>query len=361
MSNDIIFAHGLSCQRYFCQESSCRELSCREQKDCTSLKISIFKHYKTTELVKYSIFIFFIFLSFLSCHNKPSDQTKSSSQVESKSIQGYSLTGAPLISLPPANKVLSDFEKYKNAYRSDTTQVDLLIWYGRFAAYTGDYLKAIDIYSNGINRFPDDARLYRHRGHRYISIRRFDEAISDLEKAAQLIEGTENEIEPDGMPNAQNIPVSTLHGNIWYHLGLAYYLKQDFPNALRAYENCLASGSKPDNIVSATHWLYMIARRMGDTEKANSYLEPIEESMPIIENMSYHRNCLFYKGLISEEELMSFDGAFSAVDATRYALGNWHYYNGNLEKARDIYMGMLESKAWNSFGYIAAEADLKNM
>ncbi len=68
-------------------------------------------------------------------------------------------------------------------------------------------------------------------------IREFDRAIQDFEKAATLIEGTEDKIEPDGLPNAQNIPVSTLHTNIWYHLGLAYYLQHDLENALRRRHN----------------------------------------------------------------------------------------------------------------------------
>lgn len=305
--------------------------------------------------------IFFLFIFISSCIQKPSDQNKSVHENTSPNIQGYSLTGQPLVPAPPSEKVLTDFEKHKNNYLADTSNADNLIWYGRFAAYKGDYKEAIDIFSAGTRRFPADARFYRHRGHRYISIRKFNQAITDLEKAAQLIEGTQNEIEPDGMPNAQNIPVSTLHGNIWYHLGLAYYLIHDFPNALRAYENCFASGSNDDNIVSSTHWLYMIARRMGDTDKANSYLTPISESMEIIENMSYHRNCLFYKGTITQEELVGFEGAYSAVDATKYAIGNWHYYNGNHDKAKKIYTEMVAEKGWNSFGYIAAEADLKVM
>lgn len=307
--------------------------------------------------VRYQI-IFFIFIFLFSCEQKSSDQNEDLNKKTALNIQGYSLTGQPLISAPPSEKVLADFEKHKNNYFSDTSNADNLIWYGRFAAYKGDYIAAIDIFSEGIRRFPSDARFYRHRGHRYISIRKFDLAISDLEKAAQLIEGTQNEIEPDGMPNAQNIPVSTLHGNVWYHLGLAYYLKHDFPNALRAYENCFAAGSNSDNIVSSTHWLYMIAQRMGEPDKANVYLEPITGSMDIIENMSYHRNCLFYKGIITEEELLGFEGAASAVDATRYAIGNWHYYNGNHDKAKTIYSEMVAEKGWNSFGYIAAEADL---
>jgi tetratricopeptide (TPR) repeat protein len=62
-------------------------------------------------------------------------------------------------------------------------------------AYTGDFRGAVEIYSEGIEKFPHDDRMYRHRGHRYISIREFDRAIADLEQAAKLIEGKENETE----------------------------------------------------------------------------------------------------------------------------------------------------------------------
>ena len=40
-------------------------------------------------------------------------------------------------------------------------------------------------YTEGIEKFPQDARFYRHRGHRYISIREFDRAIRDFEHAAR--------------------------------------------------------------------------------------------------------------------------------------------------------------------------------
>ncbi len=78
--------------------------------------------------------------------------------------------------------------------------------------------------------------MYRHRGHRYITLREFDKAIADFNKAVELIEGTDDIVEPDGAPNAAGIPTSTLHTNIWYHLGLAHYLKGDFAAALLAYE-----------------------------------------------------------------------------------------------------------------------------
>ena len=126
--------------------------------------------------------------------------------------------------------------------------------FGRFTAYSGNYDEAIEVFARGIQQFPLDPRMRRHRGHRLITVRKFDEAIKELEAAAGMIKDKKNEIEPDGMPNEKNIPVSTLHGNIWYHLGLAYYLKQDFNNALRAYEQCLAVSTNADNVVSSTHW-----------------------------------------------------------------------------------------------------------
>jgi len=265
-----------------------------------------------------------------------------------------SLDGRELYASEPDSALMARYDVRRQAYEAAPESADALIWYGRFAAYAGEYDKAIALYSEGIERFPDDARFYRHRGHRYISIRELDRAIVDLEKASDLIEGTENEIEPDGMPNAQGIPVSTLHGNIYYHLGLAYYLKQDMRSSLRAYKKSLASGLYPDNIVSNTHWLYMIHRRLGDEEAAASVLEPITADMEIVENHAYHHLTLFYKGLMSEEELTG-DG--SAGDAIRYGVANWHYENHDVETARTHLRSLLDEGAWASFGYIAAESD----
>lgn len=272
--------------------------------------------------------------------------------------QAMSLTGQALYSPAPGDEVLERLAVARNDYESNPDNADNIIWYGRRTAYAGDYRGAIEIFSEGIDKFPDDARMYRHRGHRYISIREFDRAISDLERAATLIEGTENEIEPDGLPNALNIPVSSLHGNIWYHLGLAYYLKQDWPNAYRAYENGFNAGRNDDNRVSTTHWLYMIKRRMGDAEGAAKVLDVISTDMDVIENMSYHNLCLLYKGEKSAEELLG-DGEDSAAGAAVvYGVGNWYFYNGDEARSQKVLTKLLASDSWSAFGFIAAEADL---
>ena len=263
-----------------------------------------------------------------------------------------------LVSPAPSEGVLERLATARGDYESDPDNPDNIIWYGRRAAYAGDYRGAIEIFSEGIEKFPEDARMYRHRGHRYISIREFDRAIADLEKAAELIEGTENETEPDGLPNALNIPVSSLHGNVWYHLGLAYYLKQDWDNAYRAYRNGFDAGRNDDNRVSTTHWLYMISCRKGDEVAAAAALDNISADMNVIENMSYHSLDLFYKGEITLDALLGGDDGSSAGAAILYGAANWHYCDGQTGKADEMLRGMLESPGWASFGYIAAEADL---
>lgn len=272
--------------------------------------------------------------------------------------QAISLNGVALYPGEASEAVVRNLAEARANYESDPNDADNIIWYGRRKAYTGDYRGAIETFSEGIAKFPRDARMYRHRGHRYITIREFDRAVEDLERAATLIEGTENETEPDGAPNPLGIPVSSLHGNIWYHLGLAYYLKHDWPNALRAYDAGFAAGRNDDNRVSTTHWRYMILRRMGREEDAAAVLDVISEDMEIIENMSYHSLCLFYKGLLSYDELVSGNEDSPAGAAVLYGAANWQLYAGDADQGYTLMKELTSTASWAGFGFIAAEADL---
>jgi len=275
----------------------------------------------------------------------------------SDSAQAISLLGDTLYPNSPYENVLVKYDSAKLNYEASPNDADKLIWYGRWAGYKGDFRKAIEIFTVGTTMFPDDARMYRHRGHRYISIREFDRAIADLEKAATLIEGKKDEMEPDGQPNAQNIPVSSLHSNIWYHLGLAYYLKNDLSKALPVYERAVKESENDDKLVSTTHWLYMVYRMMGNDSAAKRILTPIKTEMNIIENNAYQKLCLLYKGSLSVDSVMMVNGSVTSNDAIAYGVANWYRYNGETEKAKKLYEQILQGKVWASFGYIAAEAD----
>ncbi|MEO8449118.1 MAG: tetratricopeptide repeat protein [Gemmatimonadota bacterium] len=244
------------------------------------------------------------------------------------------------------------------AYRNTPNDPDSIIWLGRRTAYLGRFREAIDIYSKGIARHPTDARLYRHRGHRYLTVRKIDRAIADFSKAAELTSGKPDEVEPDGLPNARNIPVGTLQSNIRYHLGLGHYLKGHFDEAAKWFRRDVDAAVNPDMVVASSHWLYMALRRLGRTGEAEAVLAPISRDMPIIENGSYHRLLLFYKGELTAEQLAG-SGAGDLEDVTvSYGLGNWNLYSGRISEARRILARILASDQWPAFGYLAAEAEV---
>jgi alpha-L-fucosidase len=274
-----------------------------------------------------------------------------------KPIQALSPLGREFYSQDPNETALQKYAVATADYQKNPQNPDALLWYGRRTAYLGKYREAIEIYSQGLENFPYDARFLRHRGHRFISVREHDKAIQDFEAAAALIQGTEDTVEPDGMPNALNIPISSLHSNIWYHLGLAYYLKNDMDNALRAHLQGIKVSHNNDKLVSTTHWLYMILRRLGREEEAREALDPIRKDLEVIENTAYHRLCLFYKGELSLEDLT--DSKFSSMenDAVAYGVGNWYLTNDDREQAKAVFQKILRKDGWASFGYIAAESD----
>ncbi|NIM51250.1 MAG: hypothetical protein GTN62_15020 [Gemmatimonadales bacterium] len=278
--------------------------------------------------------------------------------------EAISLLGDTLSPPPLAPDVRQERERRlaeaQAAYNATPEVADSIIWLGRRLAYLGHYREAIETYTAGIALHPDDARLYRHRGHRYITTRRLDAAIEDLVRATQLVAGQPDQVEPDGLPNERGIPTSTLQSNIWYHLGLAHYLKGDLARAASSYRMCLDFSNNPDMLVATSHWLYMTLRRLGQSQDAAAVLTPIDAGMDIIENHSYHRLLLMYKGEISPDSLLAEAASGDALaNATvAYGVGNWHLYNGRAEEAHQIFRQILEGSQWAAFGYVAAEAEL---
>jgi tetratricopeptide (TPR) repeat protein len=299
---------------------------------------------------------YFLLLLSWSCTSEPASQVPSDDHSKDSS---FTTPLGKTFQIPqPSEKLVTQYEEARAEYNAHPDDVEALIWYGRRTAYLGQYRQAIEIFSEGIRKFPDEPRLYRHRGHRYISIRNYDKAISDLEKAAELIEGTPDQIEPDGMPNAMNIPVSSLHGNIWYHLGLAYYLTHQDEKAYSAYLRCRETGNHYDNIVSSTHWLYMIQQRLGNPSKADSLLAPIHADSTVIENQSYADLCRMYKGWLPADSLIQDGPGSPSNDAVRYGVANWYLYQGDTVQAKQMMKALVDETAFSSFGYLAAESDL---
>ena len=278
--------------------------------------------------------------------------------------EATSLSGRPLvrIELPDRQKLEANLTQAEQNLAATPNDPDAIIWVGRRLGYLWRYQDAIAMFSKGIAQHPDNPRMYRHRGHRYITVRQFDRAIADLEKAAALIKGMPDEIEPDGQPNAAGKPRSTLHFNIWYHLGLAYFLKGDYEKAVNAYNECMKVSHNDDAVTATSDWLWMTLMRLNRKADAARVLESITPKMDILENGSYHRRLLMYKGLEKPEALLDPANADGLTLATQgYGVGNYYLVSGAVDRARETFAKVVAGPNWSAFGYIAAENDLQKL
>jgi tetratricopeptide (TPR) repeat protein len=259
---------------------------------------------------------------------------------------------------------MAEFQDAEVALETDPEDVDGLIWMGRRTAYLGRYRDAIDIFSYALTLHPDDARLSRHRGHRYLTVRELDNAIADFRRGAALTEGRPDEVEPDGQPNALGIPTSTLQFNIWYHLGLAYYAKGDFEAAADAYASCAAVSVHPDSEVATAYWRVMTLKRLGRTAEADEILAGFTGDEDVVESGGYLDLLLLHKGERSAEDLIGPAGDDATLGSTTagYGVGMWYLLKGDGDEARRIFNRVLSGRdQWAAFGYLAAESELARM
>lgn len=247
------------------------------------------------------------------------------------------------------------------AWENTPTDVDSIIWYGRRVGYTGAFGDAVAIYSEGLRHHPDEPRLLRHRGHRYISLREFPNAIADLERARGLVAGKADEVEPDGQPNARGIPTSTLHSNIRYHLALAHYVTGDFAAALPVWREDAELAKNLDHRVAATYWWVLTLGQLGRHAEARATLAPILADWDIIENGSYHRLLLWMKGDLAEAELLPDSASALERQTIGNGIGQWHRANGRMDEARRAFDAVLATGPSASFGFIAAEQAVRGM
>ncbi len=297
------------------------------------------------------------------------------SPVSGTPVEATSLLGRPLLqpTFSESRRELleANLQSARDLLEEEPDSEDAIVWVGRRLAYLGRYREAIETYSAGLASHPESFRLLRHRGHRYITLRRFDDAVRDLGRAAELMAGHPVEVEEDGIPNRLGVPLSNTQFNVWYHLGLAHYLLGDFESALEAYRRCLAVSDNPDLLVATTDWMYMTLQRLGRATEAEALLEPITDDLEIIENVSYFKRLKLYRGALQPEQLLSQQSPDSppadpdsAEDpalelATQgYGVGHWYWLTGQREEAISIFESVLEGSSWAAFGYIAAEAEL---
>jgi tetratricopeptide (TPR) repeat protein len=261
---------------------------------------------------------------------------------------------------------------------------------GRLKAYLNKFQESLDTFSEGIERNPDSPHLYRHRAHRWITLRDFDRAISDFERAIELVAGQPDEIEfyqpeveqdiaalilgrpgdvrpervaitPEVLEEMKDTYKSTLHSSIWYHYALAFYLKGDFDRAAREFASAFEKSVDDDMLAASGDWLYMSLRRSGQHGEAADLLARIDSGLHIVEP-SYYRRLLLYKGEATPEQLLDpASGDHQALVTQGYGVANWYWYNDRQDEAISTMQKIISIGRSAAFGHIAAEADLARL
>jgi tetratricopeptide (TPR) repeat protein len=227
------------------------------------------------------------------------------------------------------------------ALAADPGNVDLVIRLGAAQAAVRQYREAIATYTRGLATQPDNALLYRYRGHRYISVRELDSALADLERGNRL---------------------DTTNYDIWYHLGVARYVRGDFAGASDAFARAQRMAPNANEIAGSTDWLWMSLSRAGRTAQARAALAPITDSLPVTTARAYFQRLRLYRGRIAPTEVLTpADTDDIQVATLSYGVGNWYLVNGDVTRARAWFERAVASGGWPAFGFIAAEAELRRM
>ncbi|MFC1662196.1 tetratricopeptide repeat protein [Gemmatimonadota bacterium] len=269
--------------------------------------------------------------------------------------QAISLFGEPLFALEDTTGAIADADQ---ALAADPDNVDLLIASGRERRNFWQYRQAMDFYTRAIELGPDDWRPYRFRGHRHISLREFDAAVTDLERAREL---------------------APLNWDVAYHLGLAYFLSGRFADAADEYTRCMSlaetdaaqmaqaegfrscseNASDPESFVAMSEWAVRAALRAGREAVAAELLERVPPDLEIGENLAYYHDLLFYKGEMTAEQLLNpGPDAPYRRETVGYGVVNWYLIQGDTVLAVELLEELVEDPWWPGFGRIAAEAEL---
>ncbi|MCU0418072.1 MAG: tetratricopeptide repeat protein [Cyclobacteriaceae bacterium] len=315
--------------------------------------------------MKILAFTIVIAIGLVACGN-PKKETDVTPQAQEPVLTGLSGQAYFLPTWPPETeaRLQETLRIARDSFNLNPTEQNY-IWLGRRQAYLYQYRDAIATFTSGLQRYPHSYRLLRHRGHRYVTLRQFELAIADFQQAARLMEGQPLETEPDGQPNALNQPLSTTQFNVWYHLGLAYYLQGRFAEAEKAYLACQAVCRNDDSALAVADWLYMTYQRQGKRDEARKLLEGLPRNPVIVENDSYWVRLRLYRGEIPVDSVLTVktgsEDADLALATQGYGVGNWYLYRGDTARARKVFKQVVGGNYFSAFGFIAAEAELARL
>ena len=291
-------------------------------------------------------------------------------------LQGKSLFGEPLyttgpnpVNVAPTDKLLRAVAEAKTAYENALT-IDSATWYGRLLGYQGLMREAIQVYTAGLKKHPDSAKLLRHRAHRYFNLREFDRSIEDGLRSAALYENRPLEREklgPDYFPSTPDV----VQFYLYYHLGHAYFAKHQYADAAKWFDRSRQVGvgvGDRSSITAATYWQYLALARGAQFDAAAALLDrytmDLIDLKDNLESNNYFDGLQLFKhrrdpaGFFDDKDSGK---AFSTSDgiksSTSYSLANYYIIQGRADEAKAHLRRAMQIDTWSFFARVQAEAD----
>ena len=226
----------------------------------------------------------------------------------------------------------------ESALGAEPRNVDRIIALGVAQSGVRQYREAIATFTRGIGVAPNNALLYRWRGHRYLSTRQFDKAMNDLQRGARLD--------------------STIYG-IWYHLGIVRFVRRDFAGAATAFTRALPMAPDSAERAGATDWLWMSLSRAGRKVDAQALLDR-RPDVPNAGNAYAQRLRLYRREVSPDSVFTPADTSDIQVATLSYGIGNWYLVQGDTANARIWFERSVASGGWPAFGFIVSEVELRS-
>ena len=228
----------------------------------------------------------------------------------------------------------------ESALAADPRNVERIIALGVAQSGVRQFREAIATFTRGLEIAPNNALLYRWRGHRHLSLREFDRAEEDFTRGARLD--------------------STIYG-IWYHLGIVRFARGAFDLAAQAFTRALPLAPDAAERAGATDWLWMSLSRAGKAADARALLARRPDSLPA--NNAYQQRLKLYRGEIGPAALFTpADTADIQIATLSYGLGNWYLVTlADTAHAREAFQRSIQSGGWPAFGFIVSEIELRRL
>jgi len=202
------------------------------------------------------------------------------------------------------------------------------------------FREAIATFSKGLAIEPDNAMLYRWRGHRYLSVRDFTKSLADLTRGYGL---------------------DSLNYGILYHLGILRFAHGDFNAAADAFRRSQQRPPNAGELAGSTDWLWMSLMRAGRAAEAQAMLARHPDSVSA--GNAYSTRLKLYRGEIGPDQVFTpADTAGVQVATLSYGLGNWYLTRGDTATARQWFTrAVAASSGWAAFGFIVSEIELTRL